>query len=87
MTKKFNHIPKTNWYKGTQKPVRSGVYQRLYVGVEQPMFCWFDVKAGVFGKCSANPEVAKDMYGFLGESDIQNLAWCGLSRDPAEVAQ
>lgn len=60
MTKKRNRIPKTNWYKGTQKPVYEGPYLRLYPS--STFYCWFDKKKRKFGHGTKNPEHAKSLY-------------------------
>ena len=74
-------IPKTNWYKGSQKPVRSGVYLRLYP--DGAFFCRFDAGTGLFGQGERTPERAMKCH----RSGYQSLAWCGLSRNPDEVAK
>ena len=36
---------KTDWYRGDQKPVRVGVYERQYrPDTDDGLFCWFDGK-------------------------------------------
>lgn len=70
-------ILRTDWYEGHQKPVRVGLYQRLYrAGI---FFCYWD------GECWYQGDPVRGVAMILAgdmKSTMQNLPWRGLARNP-----
>lgn len=67
----------TDWYPGDVKPVRVGVYEREYPLSGIGCYCKWDGKMWHSGyenvdRASIEPAI----------SNIQNLPWRGLSKDP-----
>jgi hypothetical protein len=70
----------TDWISGDLKPVRPGVYQRLYDKVDKDFYCKFE--DGVWYM----PCTEIDSAAFETEVAVmQNLPWRGLSYNPNEV--
>lgn len=70
-------MKRTGWYRGDQKPVRVGPYERAY-GDDIHVYCFYDGEA--FSVAGESPEEAED-YRFT-VSAHQNLPWRGLAKEP-----
>jgi hypothetical protein len=67
----------TEWYSGDQKPVRAGIYERLYEG-EGIAKCYWDGKY-FFGGAYTNEEAIVNAFIF-GPSFSQSLSWRGVAK-------
>ncbi len=70
-------MKKTGIYKGNQKPVRVGVYEREYPGGDWE-FCWWD---NGWGHPSPLVDWAKSLRRM--PSEYQQLPWRGVQRSHA----
>ena len=64
----------TGWYRGDQKPVRVGVYERMYPN-GLICCCWWNGKHFSFGY--ANPDLALAAHRL--RSGYQSLPWRGIT--------
>ena len=74
-------MKQTNWFKGSVKPVRKGVYKRLWRepnGGYKAVFTHWNGK--FWGQSSLSVDLASLIQTKRGI--CQNLAWCGLAQDP-----
>lgn len=69
----------TPWYSGNIKPVRDGVYQRLYAA-DHVQYCLF--KGEKWGLSGSSVEDALEEINVLNSSWYQDLKWRGLSEQP-----
>ena len=61
---------KTPWYRGSQRPVRDGIYERNYGAIYSNVYrCYFE--RGLWYR-------DENRYAV---SEIQNLPWRGLTKD------
>jgi len=69
-------MKRTGWYRGDQKPVRVGVYERKYsVGVGYCFYC-----RGLFSMSATTPQKAYTLR--VVPSAVQDLPWRGLAKEP-----
>lgn len=73
---------KTSWYRGDQKPVRAGVYERDYGNgaFDNRAFCWFDGSTWYLGSDMIEQCVLYATKKILTKK--QNLPWRGLKDKP-----
>lgn len=67
--------PCTNWFPGSVKPVRVGVYKRLYKRAMK--YCKWDRERWYWNQNTVEHAAMEDCMSWN-----QNLAWCGLANDP-----
>jgi hypothetical protein len=69
----------TGWYRGNQKPVRVGVYERDYGSVVSS-YCFWDGRKFSMGFYTLKK--AEDFCGW--ESNEQNLPWRGVAKGKSQ---
>lgn len=72
-------IKLTKWYKGYQKPVRIGVYERDYFNDFVMPYCYWNGRT--FGHGSDTIEGAeRNGIAYKDRSYLQNIPWRGVAK-------